>query len=229
MVLVTGATGLVGGVLARVLSAANTELNLDMRLVAHGRDREKCAAFVRKYGIEFIGGDIREPLLADGVAGRLDYIVHCAAITKSSEMAAKPVDVIATAADGTKNMLELARKQHCRNFLFLSSMEVYGQTDLREVSEDDLGYLDLSNPRSSYPENKRFCEMLCVAHAVQYRPACEDRAAGADIRRGYLKGRHAGVRAICPKPRWRERIYSSTRRAGHAGIIATSSMRCVGC
>jgi nucleoside-diphosphate-sugar epimerase len=47
-------------------------------------------------------------------------------------------------------------------------MEIYGQTEKTEVTESDLGSLDLSNPRSSYPEGKRFCEMMCVAYAAQY-------------------------------------------------------------
>jgi nucleoside-diphosphate-sugar epimerase len=83
-------------------------------------------------------------------------------------MTAKPVDVISTEFDGTRNMLELAKEKGCISFLYLSSMEVYGQTKLHEVNESDLGSLDLSNPRSSYPEGKRLCEMLCVAYAYQY-------------------------------------------------------------
>jgi nucleoside-diphosphate-sugar epimerase len=65
-------------------------------------------------------------------------------------------------------MLEMARERQCKGFVYLSSMEIYGRTALREVSESDLGYLDLSSPRSSYPESKRGCEMLCAAYAAQY-------------------------------------------------------------
>jgi nucleoside-diphosphate-sugar epimerase len=83
-------------------------------------------------------------------------------------MAAKPVEVMTTAVDGTYNMLELARKRHCKSFVYLSSMEVYGNTELGEVCETDLGSLDLLSPRTCYPESKRFCEMLCTAYASQY-------------------------------------------------------------
>jgi nucleoside-diphosphate-sugar epimerase len=167
-VLVTGATGLVGGVLVRVLSAANAGRSLGMRLIAHARDEARCGALAQECDVEPVGGDLREPSSLAGITDRIDYVIHCAAITKSSEMVARPVDVITTAAQGTKNILELARERHCRSFLYLSSMEIYGRTDLREVGESDLGYLDLSDPRSSYPESKRFCEMLCVAYAKQY-------------------------------------------------------------
>jgi nucleoside-diphosphate-sugar epimerase len=166
--LVTGATGLVGGALIRALSAANAERGLGMRLIAHGRNKDKGDALALEYGLAFIGGDIRHPFTLTDAADRLDYIFHCAAITKSADMLAKPVDVVTTAVEGTKNMLELARGRRCKAFVFLSSMEVYRQTEIADVGEADLGYLDLSNPRSSYPESKRFGEMLCVSYAAQH-------------------------------------------------------------
>jgi nucleoside-diphosphate-sugar epimerase len=166
--LVTGATGLVGGVLVRVLSAADEKYGLNLRLIALGRNKDKGEALARDCHVAFIRGDIRRPVASAAFADGLDYVIHCAAVTKSADMAAKPVNVIATALDGTRNMLELAREKRCKSFVFLSSMEVYGQTELSEVRESDLGYLDLSNPRGSYPEAKRLCEMLCVACAAQY-------------------------------------------------------------
>ena len=49
-------------------------------------------------------------------------------------------------------------------------MEYYGQVtdDYTNVTEDKLGYVDLSKPRSCYPESKRVCETLCNAYVVQY-------------------------------------------------------------
>jgi len=167
-VLVTGATGLIGGVLVRALSAANDEHCLNMRLIAHGRNSGKCESLVKEFGIEAVCGDIRMPSPLADISDRFDYIFHCAAITKSADMVSKPADVINTAFEGTKNMLELARARRCRSFVYLSSMEIYGQISASEVTERDLGYLDLSSPRSSYPESKRLCETLCAAYTAQY-------------------------------------------------------------
>jgi nucleoside-diphosphate-sugar epimerase len=83
-------------------------------------------------------------------------------------MTARPADVIETAADGTHRILELARERNSRSLVYLSSMEAYGQTKKRTVTEKDLGHLDLTAPRSSYPGSKRFCELLCHAHFTQY-------------------------------------------------------------
>lgn len=162
-VLITGATGLIGGAIIRALRASGANI----RIIAHGRNEEAGAFLSREYRVLFVGGDIREPVLLNN-AGDIHYIFHCASITKSAEMISKPVDVITTAVDGTRNILELARMRNSKSVVYLSSMEVYGQTELDMVCETDLGYLDLSSPRSSYPESKRLCESLCVSYYVQY-------------------------------------------------------------
>ena len=167
-VLITGATGLVGGLLVRVLAAASAVHDLDIRLIATGRSAAKGDTLSTECGVEFIAGDIRKPLPEGAIPSSIDYIFHCAAITKSADMVAKPVDVISTETDGTYAILNLARQKHCRSLVYLSSMEVYGQANQREVSEGDLGYIDLSSTRSCYPEGKRFCELLCLAYAAQY-------------------------------------------------------------
>lgn len=168
-VMVTGATGLIGRMLVHVLASANTRYNLDLLIIAHGRDIEKCARLEKDFSIITVMGDIRKPLNTSKFPNQIDYIFHCAANTKSADMVARPVDVISISVDGTRNILELAHKYYCSGFLYMSSMEVYGQTELPEVVESDLGYLDLSNPRSSYPESKRLCEALCVAFMHQYK------------------------------------------------------------
>ncbi len=48
-------------------------------------------------------------------------------------------------------------------------MEVYGAFDESvEVTEKDLGYIDILNIRSNYPESKRLCENMCVAYNAEY-------------------------------------------------------------
>jgi len=166
--LVTGATGLIGGILVRTLAIANAKYDLEMQIVAHGRNEDKLKTLTRECGVQSIVGDIRKPIPAEKLPVSIDYIIHCAAITSSADMLAKPVDVLITSIEGTTNMLNIAKERNCKSFVFLSTMEVYGQTELCEVKETNLGYLDLSNPRSSYPESKRFCEALSVAYATQY-------------------------------------------------------------
>jgi len=167
-VLVTGATGVIGGILVRALFAANMESGLNMHIIGCGRNRGKGEILVKELNLEFLEGDIGNPEMLKKISTGIDFIVHCASITKSADMVSRPVEVIMTAANGTKNMLDLAKETACKGFVFLSSMEIYGGISKAEVCESDLGYLDLSNPRSSYPESKRFCEAMCVAYSKQY-------------------------------------------------------------
>ena len=167
-VLVTGATGLIGGALIRTLAAANEKYGLNTKLIAHGRNKEKGAELADRYNLESISGDIRHESALLSAIEKIDYIFHCAAVTKSAVMLSTPVEVITTEIYGTRSMLELAREKNCKAFLYLSSMEVYGKSELNEVRENDLGHLDLTSPRSSYPESKRLCELLCSAYAYEY-------------------------------------------------------------
>ena len=166
-VVITGATGAVGSALVRALWAADARYGLDVRILALGRYREKGRHLAERYGAEFFEHDIRNPLK---VRGNVDYIFHCAAVTKSSEMAANPVDVIETSVKGTENTLALAKEKCVKSMVYVSSMEVYGITDpaMPLITENDLGYIDLARPRSCYPESKRMCECLCSCWCAQY-------------------------------------------------------------
>ena len=168
-VLITGATGLVGRMLVRALSAANEYHNLNLQIIACGRSEEKGNKLVLETGAEFLRGDVRDASLFSHIIRNVDYIFHCVAITKSAEMISKPVDVMTTEIDGTRNILDLTQKKDCKSLVYLSSMEVYGQGLNGDTDESKLGFIDLSNPRSSYPESKRFCEMLCTSYVTQFR------------------------------------------------------------
>ena len=166
-VLVTGGTGTIGSALARTLSAAGVRYDLNMRIIVHGRSAAKAAALKECPGVEFVGGDICEPL---NIPGNVSHIFHCAALAKSPDMAANPVGVADTSVTGTKNALTFAKDRGVKSVVFLSSMEVYGETDptLSLVGEEDLGKVDLGSARSCYPEAKRMAECLCACFLAQY-------------------------------------------------------------
>jgi len=164
-VLITGATGTIGSALVRTLCAANEKYKLNVKILAQGRDEKKAKPLIEKHGAVFLKNDIRKPVV---LSENVDYIFHCAAVTKSACMVSMPVDVMAVSVDGTRNILELAREKKSKSVVYLSSMEVYGQGINGEVRESESGHLDLTNPRSCYPKSKRFCEMLCNAYYAQY-------------------------------------------------------------
>ena len=161
-VLVTGATGTIGGAIIRVLGELNRR-GYGIVIFAIGRNREKGMVLEKIKGVRFIAADIREKL--DVTA---DYIFHCAAVAESVKMVSDPVGVIDTELAGGKNLLELARKNHIKGMVYTSSMEAYGILSLESVTERDMGYLDLTKSRSSYPQAKRMMETLCNCYFAQY-------------------------------------------------------------
>ena len=48
---------------------------------------------------------------------------------------------------------------------------IAGKTDFTKeeaLKENDYGYIDISEVRSSYPEGKRLAENMCVAYAKEW-------------------------------------------------------------
>ena len=167
-ILVTGATGLIGSLVCKAFAYANERYGLNAKVVAVVRNIEKATGIFGSScssTVTFLEQDLSEPVSTDVVC---DYILHAASITKSKIMVSQPVAVIDTSINGTRSMLELARKNSAR-MVFVSSMEYYGSLAEGQVADEDtLGYLDLSSIRSCYPESKRFCECLCSSFASQF-------------------------------------------------------------
>lgn len=169
-IVVTGATGLIGSLACKALLLADDRLGLGCDVVAVIRSREKAESILGDYApLGSLRYAVMDLALDEGIdVTAADYALHAASVTKSRVMVERPVDVINTSLCGTRAMLELARKTGAR-MVYLSSMEAYG--DLPEgvvANESQLGWIDLSAPRTSYPESKRLCECLCTAYASQY-------------------------------------------------------------
>ena len=171
--LVTGGTGLIGTLLINSLLYCNQVHILNIKIIVCVRDYEKAK---RIYGelmlntnLFFVQQDLMLPL-KEITIDVIDYIIHTAAITASKNMIEFPVENIKTAVNGTMSMLDLAKRYQVRGMVFVSSMEAYGYLSVTNhmIKEDELGYIDLSSVRSSYPEGKRICECMCNAYANEY-------------------------------------------------------------
>jgi UDP-glucuronate decarboxylase len=167
-VVVTGATGVIGTAVARVLCAANLAKGLGLTVVALGRDTTKGRGLEAELGVRFLVADVRALSLSTSGLDRADFVFHTAGVTSSARMVACPEEVLATTVDGTRNVLDLAVTLGATAVVCVSSMEVYGEGLSGVVTESDTGVLDPADPRSSYPEGKRRAEALCAAYATDY-------------------------------------------------------------
>ena len=169
-IFITGATGLLGTQLIKFLDYLNQTKEYNLKIYALARSEEKVNKIFgdssRKERIHFLYGDV---LNLPQVPFSLDYVIHGASITASKEFINHAIETIDIAVNGTLNLLRLASSKNVKAFVYLSSMEAFGITDGKnEVRENDLGYIDISSPRSSYMESKRMCENICACFAAEY-------------------------------------------------------------
>lgn len=163
---ITGATGLVGSVIVKAI-LYNKELK--NKVIAFVRNEEKATRILGndQQNLKLCVGDVNLPISCNE---SVDYIIHTASETKSKNMVTRPVETLWTSVNGTKNVLDFAVEKKAKGVVYLSSMEVYGITDSekQQIKEDDLGYIDVSNIRSCYPESKRLNENMCACYASEY-------------------------------------------------------------
>ncbi len=166
--LITGATGFIGHLLVdRILDEYE-----NARIILPVRDIKKAEFMYSEYDnlrLEFINTSVEKINSAD-IENHIDYIIHCASVTKSSEMVEKPVEVANGIVLGTQSVLEFARAKKVKAMVYVSSMEVYGLVEDTGTarSEEQLGSIDLSSVRSCYSMGKRMAEHYCHIYCQEY-------------------------------------------------------------
>lgn len=146
-VIVTGATGFLGGALARLLSERGHEV------IAIGRDQKKLAALKRER-VDVVALD-----LVNGNAPSLacDAFVHCAAL---SSPWGRRADFHRANVVGTQGAVAVARASGARRFVNISTPSVYFRfQDQIGVCED----APLPKPINAYADTKRQAEHLVLA------------------------------------------------------------------
>ncbi|KXK69356.1 NAD-dependent dehydratase [Pseudomonas monteilii] len=170
-ILITGASGFIGGHVVEALAWLNrSQPQAHLHLYALARDLEKLRQ--RMPWLEIPGEltpliqDVAEPCR---LATPVDFIIHAASPASPKDYLQRPVDTIRANTDGTRELLELARDKQAR-VLFLSSGAVYGDNpwQTEAIAEGDFGREDPLGPRACYSESKRLAETLCLAYHSQY-------------------------------------------------------------
>lgn len=170
-ILITGATGLVGSSLVNYLHFLNKQYNSNFNITVMVRNYEKAKKLFNNIELNYIVQDIRTPLQ---INDKFDFIVDCASIADPKLYASNPVDTIQTNVSGIINLLNYCLENINTKLLFISSVEVYGNTSNinKNLSETDFGFTDCNTLRACYTESKRVSETLCQAYYNQYNVNC---------------------------------------------------------
>lgn len=166
-IMVTGSTGLIGSTLVHCLLALNR--NIEIICPVRSIEKAKIMYEEKTSKINFIECDLVKYLQQLDSIENFQYIVHCASPTVGKYMTEYPVETYMLAIETTKAILDYCLKTEVKGFVYVSSLEYYGQNfDDSIITEDKQGYVDNADPRSSYPLGKRAAEYLCAAYAKEY-------------------------------------------------------------
>lgn len=143
-VLITGGAGFIGSHLAEHLLTAGHSVRILDNLSTGKRENLQTHP-----QLDFMMGDIRDPALVSEVALGVDAIVHLAAVASVQASVDDPTGTHETNFDGTLYLLEAARKNNIRRFLYASSAAVYGDNTRLPLPEEEP-----PNPLSPYAADK---------------------------------------------------------------------------
>jgi len=161
-VLVAGAAGFIGSHLCDALLALGYEvIGVDNFLTGSSRNLRHLAGHPR---FRFLEHDVVAPL---GVDGPLDAVFNLASPASPRDYLAHPIETLRTGAEGSRNLLELARTKGAR-YVLASTSECYGDPLEHPQRETYWGNVNPVGPRSCYDESKRFAEALTMAYHRQF-------------------------------------------------------------
>lgn len=169
-VLVTGATGRLGMYIVETLTKADIDWNLNLTIVALARSDKKLRQVfgesLKLPNIHCMVQDITEPIKW---LGDVHYIFHTAGAASPLDFTNWPVDTLWGHVQGTRNVLEFAKKSHTEKVLYVSTVEIYGEWKSEDgIKEGDMGSIHCDNARACYPEAKRLCETMLASYEAQH-------------------------------------------------------------
>ena len=144
MILVTGATGLIG---------SNLYKTLDKRI------------FDVK-GISTKDGDLTDEKFCNDISKKVDVVFHCAAVTSGAKvMQNSPLSHVTPNIVMNANLIEACRRNGVKKFIFMSSSVVYPYTGVIPNNEEEFTYGDIYEKYEAVGWMKRYTEKLCETYS----------------------------------------------------------------
>lgn len=160
--LVAGAAGFIGSHLCdRLLEDGHDVIGVDSFITGRPDNLAHLGGHPR---FVFIRHDVVERL---EVAGAVDVVMNLASPASPKDYLENPISTLRAGAEGTRNLLELARARGAR-FLLASTSECYGDPLEHPQAESYWGHVNPVGPRSCYDEAKRYAEAITMAYHRHY-------------------------------------------------------------
>lgn len=165
-ILITGSNGFLGSYIVDTIKYLNDNNILKLPCKVIGLNRSEITSSSKNFhaledkNFRFIKHDASIPLKVDF---KIDYIFHSAGSSSPAVFQKYPLNTIDVNVNGTRWLLELAKKQKIKSMIFLSSGEIYGNPSASNIPTPET-YNGNSSPfdrRACYIESKRLAETLC--------------------------------------------------------------------
>lgn len=157
--LVTGGAGFIGSHIAERLVQAGEEVLL-LDDLSTGR-RTNIAGFESQ--LTFLEGDIRDANVVGEAMRGVDYVLHQAALASVPRSLEDPLTTTDVNVNGTLNLLDAARRQGVKKFVYASSSSVYGDSETLPKTEDMA-----PQPKSPYAVSKLAGELYARVFSAAF-------------------------------------------------------------
>ena len=150
---VTGATGFLGSHVARVLAEQGAELRLLVRPTSDLRNLDGLNA-------DRVEGDLRDAASIEKALSGCDVVFHVAADYRL--WVRDPGQMYGSNVEGTRSLLEAARKQGVRRVVYTSSVATMGFTMNRANVADEQSPVGIEDMIGHYKRSKFMAEQVAV-------------------------------------------------------------------
>lgn len=137
-ILLTGGAGYIGSHTAIELYSAGHEVVIVDNLVNSKEDVIKKIDEISGKQTPFIKADVRDHAAMDAIfkSHKIDAVIHFAGLKAVGESVAKPLEYYENNMNATFVLLDVMRKNGCKNIIFSSSATVYGDPAIIPITEE---------------------------------------------------------------------------------------------
>ncbi len=166
IILITGASGLIGHYLVATIKNASESGNTPKELIVISRNQfpEYFNIFLKKIPVKILSGDLTNDEFLSTLPAA-DYIIHSAGYGQPGKFMSDPVKTLKLNTLTTFHLLEKLNSKG--KFLFMSSSEVYSGLPEPPFKEEQISCANTNHPRFCYIEGKRGGEAIVNAYRIK--------------------------------------------------------------
>ena len=173
-IVITGPNGLLASYLVDTLAYLNSEKILEKPCKVIGLQRSeidknsRLGHLLGRDDIKLIQHNVIDKY---EFTEKVDYIIHSAGRSAPATFQSDPLGTIDVNVKGVRWLLDFAKENPIKSFLYMSSGETYGNPTPENIPtpETYAGNVSTLAPRACYTESKRLSETLCNVYFQQYQ------------------------------------------------------------